>query len=157
MRSTVLIAVSSLRRPRISLGREGGVLGRAPALLQDLDHAIQVFGAEQRIGVEPQAREDLGAIDPVGRDGQVLELAVAADEPMNAIGVELDDDVLENAGLARTRLSSRSSRTTAGAGDLDHQLRRTDDVTLVDSGSDRRAPAESAGGRRAAPRQSDRG
>ena len=68
------------------------MLGRGQSLLEDLDEPIEVFGVEG-LGVEPEAGEDLGAIDPVRARRQILEMVAAADEPVDPIRVELDDDV----------------------------------------------------------------
>ena len=52
---------------------------------------------------------------------------------MNAIGLELDDDVLQNASPCVLGFLLVQVVGPAGPGNFDHQLRSTDDVTPLDS------------------------
>src|SRR5205823_2212105 len=81
-------------RPR-QPGDEGPMLGGRQAPLQDPDQPAPILG-EERLGIQPQAREDLGTIDPIRTGGQVLEVLAAADEPVNAVRFQRDDQVFED-------------------------------------------------------------
>ncbi len=101
---------------------ERRVCGSRQALIQDLDQPIQILEV-QCTRIKPEAGEYLRAIDTVGPGRQVLEAIVAADEPVDLVGVELHNDIFLHPstlviGLLRTQVEGAT-----GAGDLDDQLR----------------------------------
>ena len=61
-------------------------------------------------------------------------MIAAADEPVDSIRLELDDDVLEDARPLVVGFLLVQVVMAAGAGDLDHQLGCADDVTRFDPG-----------------------
>ncbi len=76
---------------------------------------------------------------------------------MNAIRVQLDDDILLDSCLLVLGFLLVQVVVSAGTGDLDDELRRTDDETALDVGSGLRAPPEFAGDRPVVSRRSDPG
>ena len=80
-----------------SRGDERRVLGRGAAEFEGGEQAVEVAG-EQRIGVEPEAGEDLGPEDAVGARRHRLESVAAPDEPVDVFRVEGHDQVFEDAG-----------------------------------------------------------
>ena len=105
------------------------MLSRPHALSQ---HAVQpraVAGVE-RSGVEPQAGKYLGMVDSVRARRQVLELLAAADEPMDAVRIELHDKILANTGTLVVGLLVSEIELAAGAGDFDNQLGGTGQITF---------------------------
>ena len=71
---------------------ERRVCGSRQALVQDTYQPDPVFG-KQGFRIEPEAGENLRAIDAVGTRRQVLKVIVAADEPVDQVGVELHNDI----------------------------------------------------------------
>ena len=111
---SVLIHPLDLPAQRREPAGKGRVLGSGQALIQNLDQPIQILGVKS-LGIEPEAGEDLRAIDAVRPRTQFLESIVATDEPVDPIGVELDDQVLEDpsplvVGLLRPRSKARLER-----------------------------------------------
>ena len=120
----VLSSLWALRRAERQRPRARALPGPDPRPGQPLQVVII-----QGLGIEPEAGEDRERNTPSGR-GQLLEVTAAADEPVNAIGVELDDEVFQHTrpfvvGLFRPQVIG-----TAGASDLDDQLGSTGDVTF---------------------------
>ena len=98
------------------------VCGSRQALLQDLDQPIQILGV-QCSRIKPKAGENLRAIDAVGPRRQVFEAIVAADEPVDLVGVELHNDVFLHSSPLVIGLLRAQVEGATGAGDLDDQLR----------------------------------
>src|SRR5262249_28116790 len=99
-------------------GDEGRVLGRGEASFQGADQPVEIL-ADQRLGIEPQAREDLGAEDPVGPRPEGDEASVATDKPEDLVGVQGVDHIFEDSGPLVVRLLRAQIDLTAGLGDLD--------------------------------------
>ena len=100
---------------------ERRVCGSRQALVQDTYQPDPVFG-KQGFRIEPEAGENLRAIDAVGTRRQVLEAIVAADEPVDLVGVELDNDIFLNPGPLVIGLLRTQVEGAARAGDLNDQL-----------------------------------
>ncbi len=65
----------------------------------------------------------------------LLESGAAAHEPMDAIGVDLDDHVFQNPGSVVVRFLLFQVKRTAGTGDFDDQLGRAGQIAAcVDVG-----------------------
>jgi hypothetical protein len=65
-------------------------------LIQNLHQPVQIFG-KACLSIEPQAQKALRAIDTVPAGPQNLKTLAAADEPMDAIGLQLDNEILADA------------------------------------------------------------
>ncbi len=98
------------------------VCGSRQALLQDLDQPIQILGV-QCSRIKPEAGENLRAIDAVRPRRQVFKAIVAADEPVDLVGVELHYDIFLDPGPLVIGLLRAQVVGAARAGDLDEQLR----------------------------------
>jgi hypothetical protein len=73
------------------------MLGRCQARFQNRDQPPPIFD-KKRIGVEPQAWEDLGSMNSIRSGRPILEAITAADEPINLMRVERDDHILSHFG-----------------------------------------------------------
>src|SRR5262249_20548076 len=85
---------------------------------------------EEGLGVEPQPREDLRAINPIRAWTQLPEMAGAANEPVDAIRLQRDDQVLLNSRALVVGLLLGQIVDAAGTGDLDDQLGPTGVVAV---------------------------
>src|SRR6266853_601789 len=59
---------------------KGRMFGRRQSEIERGAHTVDITG-EQRLGVKPEAREDLRAINAVGAGSQLREVPRAPDEP----------------------------------------------------------------------------
>jgi hypothetical protein len=106
---------------------EVGMLGRAQALVEGLDQAVKVIG-EERIGIEPESREDLGAKNAFRTRRQGLRPILTTDEPVDLVGIQPHDDVFEHTGPPVVFQLRPEVDCTAGVGHFDDQLRGAADV-----------------------------
>ena len=90
-------------------------------------HQGDAVVVQQGPWVEPEPRECPRAVEAVGIGRNEFETFPSADVPEDLIGVERDDDVLEDAGefvVARARAEVGGARI----GDFDDQLRRAAEI-----------------------------
>src|SRR5208337_11909 len=108
---------------------ERRVCGSRQALVQDTYQLDPVFG-KQGFRIEPEAGENLRAIDAVGTRRQVLKAIVAADEPVDQVGVELHNDIFLHPSPLVIGLLRAQVEGAARAGDLNDQLRSAGKIAL---------------------------
>src|SRR5262245_47354113 len=78
-----LLGTTSMVARRSQLGHELRVPARAQAAAHGPVQRVPGPG-EERLGVQPQTREDLRAINLVRAGRQILEMIAATDEPVDA-------------------------------------------------------------------------
>src|SRR5271166_4054115 len=105
------------------------VYGSRQALVQNTYQPDPVFG-KQGFRIEPEAGENLRAIDAVGTRRQVFIAIVAADEPVDLVGVELHNDIFLDPGTLVIGLLRAQVEGAARAGDLNDQLRSAGKIAL---------------------------
>ena len=105
------------------LSYKGRMLPRGQALAKDRQEALSI-AAQERIGIQPQARENLGSDHPVLAGEQVAELATSPDEPVDLLLPQGSHIVLANPGLLVIALLGMKADRFCSPRDLGVQLRR---------------------------------
>ena len=98
-------------------------------MVQDTYQPDPVFG-KQGFRIEPEAGENLRAIDAVGTRRQVLEMVVTSDEPVDQVRLQLDYHILLNSGALIVVLLLTQVKGAAGAGNFHDQLGCAEEITF---------------------------
>jgi hypothetical protein len=105
------------------------MFGRRQPLIQGPNKPVEI-ACVKGSGIKPESRKKRGAEDAVRAWWKLNVASVTEHEPVESIGVELEDHVFRNPRASVILLFVPEVDLAAGVGYLDDQLRRAGDVAL---------------------------